>query len=130
MSTPEMPETQYARSGDLSIAYQVLGDGPMDVVFVSGFVSHQELGWELGFGESIRNRLSAFARYITFDKRGTGLSDRDLGFGSAEDRMDDIRAVMDAVGSERAVLWVGANATAIAVLFAATYPERCAGLAL
>ena len=93
----------YAESGDLSIVYQVLGDGPFDVVYVSGFVSHQELAWELPLIEMNR-RIARYARLITFDKRGTGLSERTLGFGSAEERMDDIRAVMDAVGSERAAL--------------------------
>src|SRR5262249_18412150 len=102
MTQWKMPETQYAQSGDLSIAYQVRGDGPIDVVFISGFISHQELEWELG--DAPIHRVLSYARLISFDKRGTGLSERTLGYGGAEDRMDDIRAVMDAAGSERAAL--------------------------
>jgi pimeloyl-ACP methyl ester carboxylesterase/class 3 adenylate cyclase len=129
MSQIEMPETQYAQSGDLSIAYQVQGDGPLDVVFVSGFISHQELRWELPLRLPI-HRVAQFARLITFDKRGTGLSERTLGFGSAEDRMDDIRAVMDAAGSERAAIIGLSEGGPLAVLFAATYPERTRALVL
>ncbi len=129
MSAVDLPETRYAQSGDLSIAYQVLGEGPTDVVFVSGFVSHQELVWELPFGDGVR-QLASFARLITFDKRGTGLSERTLGFGSAEDRMDDIRAVMDAAGSERAALVAISEGGPLALLFAATYPERTSALVL
>ena len=128
MTSIEMPETQYAQSGDLSIAYQLLGDGPIDVVYVSGFISHQELAWELPI-VPIR-RIASFARLITFDKRGTGLSERTLGFGAAEDRMDDIRAVMDAAGSERAALVGISDGGPLAVLFAATYPERTSALVL
>ncbi len=129
MTLPEMPETQYAQSGDLSIAYQVLGDGPMDVVYVSGFISHQELAWEMPYQLPI-HRLSAFARLITFDKRGTGLSERTLGYGEAEDRMDDIRAVMDAAASERAAIIGLSEGGPLAILFAATYPERTSALVL
>ena len=125
----EMPETRYAQSGDLSIAYQVLGDGPFDVVLVSGFVSHQELIWELPLG-AFAQRPASYSRFITFDKRGTGLSDRTLGFGSAGERMDDIRAVMDAVGSERAALIGVSEGGPLATLFAATYPERVSALVL
>ena len=124
-----MPETQYAQSGDLSIAYQVLGDGPIDVVFVSGFISHQELQWEGAMRLPIR-RVAEYARLITFDKRGTGLSERTLGYGGAEDRMDDIRAVMDAAGSERAAVIGLSEGGPLAILFAATYPERTTGLVL
>jgi pimeloyl-ACP methyl ester carboxylesterase len=124
-----MPETQYAQSGDLSIAYQVLGDGPIDVVFVSGFVSHQELEWEFEQSNPMHALLS-FARLITFDKRGTGLSERTLGYGGAEDRMDDIRAVMDAAGSERAALVGRSEGGPLTILFAATYPERVSALVL
>jgi pimeloyl-ACP methyl ester carboxylesterase/class 3 adenylate cyclase len=129
MTEFEMPETQYAQSGDLSIAYQVLGDGPMDVVFVSGFISHQELAWELPLTLPTRN-IASYARLITFDKRGTGLSERSLGYGEAEDRMDDIRAVMDAVGSERAAIIGLSEGGPLAILFAATYPERASALVL
>jgi pimeloyl-ACP methyl ester carboxylesterase len=124
-----MPETQYAQCGDLSIAYQVLGDGPIDVVFVSGFISHQELKWERAIKLPI-NRVAEYARLITFDKRGTGLSERTLGYGGAEDRMDDIRAVMDAAGSERAALIGLSEGGPLAILFAATYPERTTALVL
>jgi pimeloyl-ACP methyl ester carboxylesterase/class 3 adenylate cyclase len=130
MTDWEMPETQYAQSGDLSIAYQVLGDGAFDIVFVSGFVSHLELAWELrGAVQSVR-RLADCSRLITFDKRGTGLSERTLGFGSAEERMDDIRAVMNAAGSERAALVGLSEGGPLAILFAATYPERVSALVL
>jgi pimeloyl-ACP methyl ester carboxylesterase len=124
-----MPETRYAQSGDLSIAYQVLGDGPIDVVFVSGFVSHQELEWEFEVANPL-HRLVPHARLITFDKRGTGLSERTLGYGGAEDRMDDIRAVMDAAGSERAAVIGRSEGGPLAILFAATYPERTSALVL
>ena len=117
----EQPETQYAQSGDLSIAYQVVGDGPIDLVFVPGFISHQEIAWDVRAAPSC-SRRAAFARLIFFDKRGTGLSDRTLGFGTAEDRMDDIRAVMDAAGSERAALIGVSEGGPLAILFAATYP--------
>ena len=126
----EPRETQYAQSGDLSIAYQVIGEGPMDLVFVPGFVSHQDLAWGIPLFARILTRFSSFARTIVFDKRGTGLSDRSLGFGTAEDRMDDIRAVMDAAGSERAALVGVSEGGPLAVLFAATYPERTASLVL
>src|SRR5690349_10080061 len=129
MSQLEAPETQYAQSGDLSIAYQVDGGGPIDVVFVSGFISHQELQWELP-GRSPTGGISEYARLITFDKRGTGLSERTLGYGGAEDRMDDIRAVMDAAGSERASIVGVSEGGPLAILFAATYPERTTSLVL
>jgi pimeloyl-ACP methyl ester carboxylesterase len=129
MTELEMPETQYAQSGDLSIAYQVLGDGPMDVVFAAGFVTHQELEWELDGPKPMR-RVVPYARLITFDKRGTGLSERTLGYGGAEDRMDDIRAVMDAAGSERAAVVGRSEGGPLAILFAATYPERTSALVL
>lgn len=126
----EPAEVQYAQSGDLSIAYSVFGDGPLDVVFVPGFISHQELAWDSPLMQGIYQRLGAFARVITFDKRGTGLSERTLGFGSAEERMDDIRAVMDAVGCERAALVGISEGGPLTILFAATYPERASALVL
>jgi class 3 adenylate cyclase len=126
------PRTRYARSESVSIAYQVVGDGPRDLVFVSGWVSHVEAGWDEPLLARFRRRLASFTRLILFDKRGTGMSDRvpERELPTLEQRMDDVRAVMDAVESERAVLWSGGNATGVAVLFAATYPERCAGLVL
>jgi len=123
-------ETRYAQSGELSIAYSVIGDGPVDIVFVPGFISHQELAWDSPLFLGIYERLSALGRLITFDKRGTGLSDRSLGFGSAEERMDDIRAVMDAAGSERAALVGISEGGPLTTLFAGTYPERASALVL
>jgi class 3 adenylate cyclase/esterase/lipase len=124
------PETQYAQSGDLSIAYQVAGEGELDLVFVPGFISNADLSWEAPlYGEFFR-RFASFARMITFDKRGTGLSERTLGFGSAEDRMDDIRAVMDAAGCARAALVGISEGGPLTTLFAATYPERVSALVL
>ena len=99
-----VPETRYARSGDLNIAYQVVGDGPRDLVFVMGWVSHLDYFWQEPTFARFLRRLAACARLILFDKRGTGLSDRVAGLPTLEQRMDDVRAVMDAVGSERAAL--------------------------
>ena len=105
-----MPRTRYARSGDLSIAYQVVGDGPVDLVLGPGFVSHLEYGREEpGYARYLR-RLAAFSRLILFDKRGTGLSDRAVGVAPLAERMDDVRAVLDAAGSARAVLFGGSGA--------------------
>jgi len=127
--TPPL-ETHYARSGDVNIAYQVVGEGPIDLVFVMGWVSHLDYYWqEPRFARFLR-RLASFARVILFDKRGTGLSDRTVGLPSLEVRMDDVRAVLDAVGSERAVLLGISEGGALCVLFAATYPWRTAGLGL
>src|SRR5215471_17067887 len=129
---PAIPPTQYACSGDLKIAYQVLGDGPLDLVFVMGWVSHLEYFWtEPSFARFLR-RLSSFSRLILFDKRGTGLSDRVPldGLPTLEQRMDDVRAVMDAVGSRRAALCGISEGGAMAALFAATYPERTAALVM
>ena len=124
------PDTRYARSGDVSVAYQVLGDGPFDLVFAPGFVSNVEYGWEEPTLEHFYRRLASFCRLIIFDKRGTGLSDRVSGVPDLETRMDDIRAIMDAVGSERAALLGYSEGAAMAALFAATYPERTPALIL
>ncbi len=125
-----VPKTRYARCGDLSIAYQVAGDGPADIVFVPGFVSHVELFWELpGFGPVLR-RLAQFSRLIVLDKRGTGLSDRVANIPTLEERMDDMRAVMDAVGSERATLLGISEGGPMSILFAASHPERTSALVL
>jgi class 3 adenylate cyclase/dienelactone hydrolase len=126
---PSAPTT-YAKSGDLSIAYQVFGDGPRDLVFVPGFVTHLDVGLELRNVAGVAARLSSFARTITFDKRGTGLSDRTSGLPTLAERMDDIRAVMDAAGSERAAIVGMSEGGAAAALFAATYPERVSALVL
>ena len=125
-----VPETRYARSGDLSIAYQEFGEGELDLVFVPGFISHGDLSWYTPLFQGFGRRFGAFARVITFDKRGTGLSDRALGFGAAEDRMDDIRAVMDTAGYERAAVVGISEGGPLATLFAATYPERVSALVL
>jgi pimeloyl-ACP methyl ester carboxylesterase len=124
------PETRYARSGDVSIAYQVTGDGPFDVVYVPPFVSHVELTWNVPGMTAFNRRLSSFCRLIRFDKRGTGMSDRVTGVPTLETRMDDVRAVMDAAGSERAALLGASEGGPMSILFAATYPERVWALAL
>jgi class 3 adenylate cyclase len=126
----DVPETRYAKSGDLSIAYQVVGDGPLDVVFIPGFVSHVELGWEILPFRQIFQRLAEFSRLIVFDKRGTGLSDRTERIPTLEERMDDVRAVMDAAGSERAALIGVSEGGPMSLLFAATYPQRVTALVL
>jgi pimeloyl-ACP methyl ester carboxylesterase len=129
---PEVPETHYARSGDVNIAYQVVGGGSLDLVFVMGWVSHLDYFWtEPSFARFLR-RLGSFSRLILFDKRGTGLSDRVPldALPTLEQRMDDVRAVMDAVGSERAILCGVSEGGAMSALFAATYPERTAGLVM
>jgi class 3 adenylate cyclase len=124
------PETRYARSGDVSIAYQVVGDGPFDVVFVPPSSSHVELGWEVPTLRVLFDGISAFARLIVFDKRGTGMSDRVAGAPTLETRMDDVRAVMDAAGSERAAIMGWSEGVAMSALFAATYPQRAWALVL
>ncbi|MGQ0804322.1 MAG: adenylate/guanylate cyclase domain-containing protein [Actinomycetota bacterium] len=126
----DVPETRYAQSGELSIAYQVFGEGPTDLVFVPGFISHCDMSWEMDLFRGFYERFASFARVITFDKRGTGESDRSLGFGTAEDRMDDIRAVMDAASCERAALVGISEGGPLALLFGATYPERASALVL
>jgi pimeloyl-ACP methyl ester carboxylesterase/DNA-binding CsgD family transcriptional regulator len=127
-----VPQTRYAKSGEIHIAYQTVGNGPIDLVFVPGFISNLDVHWEdQGYSHLLR-RLSAFTRLIQFDKRGTGLSDRvdarDL--PSLETRMDDVRAVMDAAGSGRAVLLGASEGAPMAILFAATYPKRTRALVL
>jgi class 3 adenylate cyclase len=125
-----LPDTRYARNGDLRIAYQVVGEGPIDLVFVPGFVSNVDLVWDDPVFAGLLNRLAGFSRLILFDKRGTGLSDRIGDLPSLEVRMDDVRAVMDAAGSERAALFGISEGGAMAMLFAATHPERTRALAL
>lgn len=122
------PETRYARSGDVSIAYQVLGDGPYDLVWTPGALSHLELRLEDEGVARFYRALSSFSRLIVFDKRGTGLSDRAAGIADLETRMDDIRAVMDAAGSEAAAVCGVSEGGPMALLFAATYPERVRAL--
>jgi class 3 adenylate cyclase len=124
------PVTRYAKSGDVHVAYQVFGSGPIDLVFVPGFVSHVENYWEHPALGRWLLRLGSFARVIMFDKRGTGLSDPVAEVPSIDLRMDDVRAVMDAVGAESAAQFGISEGGALATLFAATYPQRCRGLVL
>jgi pimeloyl-ACP methyl ester carboxylesterase/class 3 adenylate cyclase len=124
-------DIRYARcAGGIDIAYKVMGDGPIDVVFVPGFVSHLDLIDDVPFYCHPVDDMARFARVVIFDKRGTGLSDRSLGFGSLADRMDDIRAVMDAAGIARAALFGISEGGPLAILFAATYPDRVTKLCL
>jgi class 3 adenylate cyclase len=128
----ERSETRYARSGDVSIAYQVVGQGPFDLVYVPGWVSNVELMWDEPDYAAFLERLASFSRLIIFDKRGTGLSDPvplDQ-LPTLEQRMDDVRAVMDAVGSDRAALLGHSEGGNMCVLFSATYPDRTTALVL
>ena len=126
------PETRYAKSGDVNIAFQVVGDGPFDLVLVHGWVQSFDASWEIESIERFYRRLASFSRLILFDKRGTGLSDRvapdDL--PTLETRMDDMRAVMDEVGSERAAVLGHSEGGSMCALFAATYPERTQALVM
>jgi pimeloyl-ACP methyl ester carboxylesterase/class 3 adenylate cyclase len=124
------PETRYARSGDVNIAYQVVGDGPVDLVYVPGFVSNVAMTWKVPDYAAYLRRLTKFCRLIIFDKRGTGMSDRVAGVPNLETRMDDVRAVMDAAGSSRAAILGISEGGPMSALFAATYPERTAALVL
>ncbi len=126
------PKTEYARSGELHIAYQVVGDGPLDLVYVPGWVSHVELAWEEPTLARFLTRLASFSRLIIFDKRGTGLSDRvpHVALPPLEERMDDLRAVMDAAGSERAAIFGFSEGGNLSALFAAAHPERTTALML
>jgi pimeloyl-ACP methyl ester carboxylesterase len=124
------PPTQYAKSGDTSIAYQVVGDGPIDLVLVLGFATHIELQWEGAPFARFCERLGGFSRLILFDKRGTGLSDPVPEVPTLEQRVDDVRAVMDAAGSERAALFGVSEGGPMSIMFAATHPERATALVL
>ena len=124
------PETRYTRNGGVHLAYQVVGDGPVDLVYVAGFISNLELQWEDPAYRRLLERLAGFSRLIVFDKRGSGLSDPVVQVPSLEQRMDDVRAVMDAAGSRQAFLLGASEGGAMSVLFAATYPERTRGLIL
>src|SRR3954463_4985312 len=123
-------ETRYAMSGDVHIAYQVVGDGPRDLIFVPGWVSHVERGWEFPAFAHLLERLGSFSRLIVFDKRGTGLSDPVATVPTLEERMHDVAAVMDAAGSECAGLLGECEGAPVSVMFAATYPDRIESLVL
>lgn len=125
-----MSEVRFARSGDVDIAYRVVGDGPVDLVYVQGAYTHLEVEWELPQYRRWCERLGDFTRLIVFDKRGMGMSDRVPGATTLEERMDDIRAVMDAVKSERAAVIGESEGGPLAILFAAAHPERTVGLIL
>ena len=125
-----IPETCYALSGHLNIAYQVFGDGPVDLVVTPGSVSNLDWIWDSPMMSRHFRRYTEFARVITFDKRGTGLSDRDAGVPSLAERIDDLRAVMDAAGSTRAVIMGVSQGGSMAVQFAADHPERVSALIL
>jgi len=122
------PQTRYAKTGTISIAYQVLGDGPIDLVVVPGWISNIEVFWEDAHVARFFERLSTFTRLILFDKRGTGLSDRSTEAATLEERMEDVKAVLDAVGSSRAALLGYSEGGTMCVLFAATYPARTQAL--
>jgi class 3 adenylate cyclase len=127
-----VPETRYARSGDVNLAYQVIGDGPIDLVYVMGWVSNLEAFWQEPSVASFFYRLASFSRLILFDKRGTGLSDRvpiDR-LPTIEQRMDDVRAVMDAAGSERAALFGVSEGGPMCAVFAASFPQRTSALVM
>ena len=119
-----LPKTKYARSDDVRIAYQITGDGPFDVVWAPGTMSHLDLDWEMPRRALFFERFSKFCRLIRFDKRGTGLSDRPVKMATLEERTDDIRAVMDDIGIERANIFGVSEGGSMACLFAATYPQR------
>jgi pimeloyl-ACP methyl ester carboxylesterase len=126
------PETRYTKSGDVNIAYQVVGEGPFDLIWVPGWISNVEESWEVPEYAHFLQRLSSFSRLILFDKRGTGLSDRVSNelLPTLEQRMDDVRAVLDATGSERAAVFGASEGGNLSVLFAATYPERVRAVVL
>src|SRR6267378_4959808 len=122
------PKTKYTKSGEFNIAYQVVGEGPIDIVYIPGWVSNIDMMWTEPRLAVFLTGLARFARLILFDKRGTGLSDRRNNFSTLEERMDDIRAVMDAVGSDSAVLFGHSEGGSVSVLFAGTYPHRTIAL--
>jgi pimeloyl-ACP methyl ester carboxylesterase len=122
------PKLRYARSGTVNIAYQVVGKGPVDLVYVPGWVSHIDMMWDDPKKAAFLESLASFSRLILFDKRGTGLSDRISGVATLEERMDDISSVMEAVSSEKAVLFGHSEGGTVSALFAATYPQRTIAL--
>lgn len=132
MTGIDRPKTRYAKSGDLNIAYQVAGHGPLDLIFVPGWISNVEASWEVPEYAHFLHRLASFSRLILFDKRGTGLSDRvpTDRMPALEERMDDVRAVLEAAGSDRAAVFGSSEGGNLSIVFAATYPERVVALVL
>ena len=128
LQTDVVPTTRYAKSEEVNIAYQVFGEGSVDLVFVPGFISHIELAWEEPYLARFLRRLAAFTRVIFFDKRGTGLSDPVARPPGLTERMDDIRAVMDAAGSQTAALFGVSDGGCLCIAFAVAHPERSAAL--
>ena len=127
---PDIPETRYVKSDDVHIAYQVLGTGPPDLLFVPGFVSHIEAIWQSPEASALLRRLASFSRLIIFDKRGVGMSDRGSQIFTLEQRMHDVQAILDAVASKQAVLFGASEGGPMSLLYAATYPQRTSGLVL
>src|SRR4051812_6206514 len=132
LSCMDQLQTRYAKSGDVSIAYQVVGDGPFDLIWVPGWISNVEVSWEVPEYARFLTRLASFSRLILFDKRGTGLSDGVSieHLPHLEQRMDDVRAVLEAAGSESAAVFGASEGGNLSLLFAATYPERVRALVL
>src|SRR5260370_11019454 len=124
----DVPEVRYAKSGDVHIAYQVYGSGPVSIVMAPGAITHLEYYWKEPGMRRWLEGLGRFAKTAIFDKRGTGMSDRDAGIPTYEERMDDIRAVMDAAGFENAILVAVSDGVPMSILFAASYPSRPRGL--
>lgn len=125
-----IPATKYAKSGDVHIAYQVVGESPLNLVLVPGWVSHVEYAWEDPFYSRFMRRLASFSRLILLDRRGAGLSDRVSELPTLEQRMDDVRAVIDAAGAEQAALFGISEGGPMSLMFAATYPARTTALVL
>ncbi len=126
----EVPSTHYVKSDDVHIAYQVIGDGPFDLLVVPGFVSNVEAIWQSPNRSEFFRRLASYCRVILFDKRGTGMSDRGSQIFTLEQRMHDVQAILDEVGSERAALFGFSEGGPMSLLYAATYPERTSALIL
>jgi len=130
MARVVVPQTRYTKSGDVQIAYQVVGEGPPDLVFVPGWITNVDAIWDNSLVRPLLERLCSFCRLVLFDKRGTGASERDVGAPTLEERMDDVGAVMDAVGLHNAALFGPSEGGPMSILFAATYPERVTALVL
>ncbi len=124
------PATRYVKSDDVHVAYQVLGEGPIDLLWVPGFASNVEAAWQLPEMAAFTRRLASFCRLIVFDKRGTGMSDRGSQIFTLEQRMHDVQAILDEIGSERAALFGVSEGGPMSILYAATYPERTSSLIL